>query len=67
MISMKELIPKPASAFLLINCPKCNTENIVYSHTTTIIKCKSCKNLLAKNTGGRASILGQIAKRLDNP
>jgi small subunit ribosomal protein S27e len=67
VMSMKELTPKPASAFLLVNCPKCNTENIVYSHTTTAIKCKSCKNLLAKNTGGHANVIGQIVKKLDNP
>ncbi len=68
MILMKEeLIPKPRSMFLLVNCNKCNAENIVYSHTTTHIRCKSCKTLIAKNTGGYAKIFGEIVERLDNP
>ncbi|RMF31540.1 MAG: 30S ribosomal protein S27e [Candidatus Nitrosothermus koennekii] len=61
------LIPKPASQFLLVKCSKCGEETIIYSHTTTNRNCKSCNELLAESTGGKARIYGEIVKRLDNP
>ena len=64
---MKEniLIPKPNSAFLNIECLKCQEKNIIYSHTTSNIYCKSCKELLAERSGGKAKINGNILNSLD--
>lgn len=62
-----DVIPKPASRFLLVICEKCKKESIVYSHTTRKIYCKGCGELLASNTGGKAIINAKIIKRLDNP
>jgi small subunit ribosomal protein S27e len=64
---MKEnvLIPKPNSAFLNIQCSKCGENNIVYSHTTSNIYCKSCNELLAERSGGKAKINGNLTGTLD--
>ena len=59
------LIPLPRSSFLLVKCPRCGAERVVYSHSTTPIKCKSCGELLVIPAGGKARILGEIVKRLD--
>jgi small subunit ribosomal protein S27e len=64
---MKEniLIPKPNSAFLNIQCSKCEETNIIYSHTTSNIFCKSCNELLAERSGGKAKINGNLISALD--
>lgn len=64
---MKEniLIPQPNSNFLHIKCSKCEEKNIVYSHTTTNIYCKSCNEILAVRSGGRAKITGDLIDHLD--
>ncbi len=60
------LIPIPRSMFLLVQCTKCNAERVIYSHTTTDIKCGNCGRLLAKSTGGKALIHGKVITRLDS-
>jgi small subunit ribosomal protein S27e len=64
---MKEniLIPKPNSAFLNIQCSKCGENNIIYSHTTSNIYCKSCNELIAERSGGKAKINGNTISALD--
>lgn len=64
---MKEniLIPKPNSTFLQIQCSKCEEKTIVYSHTTSNIYCKSCNELLAERSGGKAKINGNLTGTLD--
>ncbi len=59
------LIPLPRSSFLLVKCPNCGAERVVFSHTKVVIKCPNCGAELARPTGGRAEILGEIVKRLD--
>jgi small subunit ribosomal protein S27e len=58
-------IPKPKSSFLLIACPNCGKEVVVYSHTTTDIKCKTCKTSIAEKTGSRAMLRNKEYKKLD--
>ena len=53
------LDPKPNSKFLKVNCKECEQENIVYSHATTAIMCKSCGNIITKPTGSKARIMGK--------
>ena len=59
------LIPKPNSAYLNIECSKCQEKNIIYSHTTSNIYCKSCNELLAERSGGKAKINGNLLNTLD--
>ena len=64
---MKEsiLIPQPNSNFLHIKCSNCEEKNIIYSHTTTNIHCKSCNEILAVKSGGKAKISGDLINPLD--
>ena len=55
------LIPEPSSKFLKINCKECEKENIVYSHASTSVTCKSCGNIIAEPTGSKARIVGKIS------
>ena len=55
------LIPEPNSKFLKVNCKECEKENIVYSHASTSVTCKSCGNVIAKPTGSKAQIIGKIS------
>lgn len=58
-------VPKPRSNFLLVACPNCGKETVVFSHTTTDIKCKTCKTLIAEKTGSRAMLHNKEFKKLD--
>ncbi len=60
----RTLIPEPNSKFLKVNCKECNEENIVYSHASTHVTCKSCGNTIAKPTGSKAQISGKISETL---
>ena len=55
-----ELIPRPSSAFLRVRCRTCESEQIVFSHTTHIINCRTCGETLAEPTGGKAKINGPV-------
>jgi small subunit ribosomal protein S27e len=60
----RTLIPEPNSKFLKVNCKECEEENIVYSHASTPITCKSCGNTITKPTGSKAQIIGKISETL---
>jgi len=45
------LIPEPNSKFLKISCKECEKENIVYSHASTPVTCKSCGNVIVDLRG----------------
>jgi small subunit ribosomal protein S27e len=59
------LIPKPKSNFLSVQCTSCKEKQVIFSHSTSDINCKSCGNPIAKKTGGRANVLGEILTTLD--
>ena len=59
------LIPEPNSKFQKIKCSECEEEQIVYSHTTTVIKCNSCGNPIAQPTGSKAILFGKISETID--
>ncbi len=59
------LLPRPKSKFLRVKCPKCGNEQIIFSHATTNILCRVCGEQLAKSTGGRAQISGQVVGVLE--
>ena len=54
------LIPEPNSKFLKISCKECEKENIVYSHASTPVTCKSCGNVIAEPRGSKARITGKV-------
>jgi len=55
------LIPEPNSKFLKVNCKECEKENIVYSHASTSVTCKSCGNVISEPSGSKARIIGKIS------
>jgi small subunit ribosomal protein S27e len=46
--------------FIKIKCPDCGTETVTYSRGSTEVKCPVCNAVLAKPTGGKYEISGQI-------
>jgi small subunit ribosomal protein S27e len=57
---MPELIPKPKSEFLKVECPDCNKVQRIFNHASTEVRCLVCNCLLAKPSSGKATILGKI-------
>jgi small subunit ribosomal protein S27e len=56
----ENLIPRPNSRFLRVRCRDCESEQIIFSSTTHLIKCRTCGEVLAEPTGGKANIKGLI-------
>ncbi len=65
MRKSRDPIPKPRSSFLLVKCPDCGEERIVFSSSTKEVGCRGCGRKLSESRGGRAVILGPILKKLD--
>lgn len=61
----KTLVPIPRSRFLLVRCPECGNEQVVFSHAATVVSCRVCGRVLAKPTGGKAALEAQVLKVLD--
>ena len=55
------LIPKPGSKFQKVKCKECDEVNIVYSHASTSVTCKSCGIVIAEPTGAVATLHGEIS------
>ena len=60
MSTWEDLIPRPASRFLRVRCRSCESEQIIFSHTTRLIRCRTCGEVLAEPTGGKAKINGPV-------
>ena len=57
-------IPEPNSRFQKVKCAQCEEEQIIYSHTSTVIKCNSCGNTIAEPTGSIAKIFGKVSESI---
>ncbi len=57
-------IPMPRSKFLVVKCPKCGNEQIVFNKASTIVRCNTCGEVIARPTGGKAEILGKVVESL---
>ena len=55
------LIPEPSSKFQKVKCKECDEENIVYSHASSVVTCKSCGNVIAEPSGAVATLNGEIS------
>jgi len=60
----KILVPQPKSRFLLVRCPNCGNEQVVFSHSTFPARCLICGTQLVIPRGGKAKIQAQILKIL---
>lgn len=48
-------------SFIKIKCPDCGTETTTYARGSTEVKCSVCNTVIAKPTGGKFEINGQIS------
>ena len=60
----KILVPTPKSRFVLVRCPDCGNEQVVFDHASMEVKCLLCGRVLAKPTGGKARIEAEILQVL---
>ena len=60
----KQLVPQPRSIFLRVKCPDCGNEQVLFSHASSVVKCLVCGRVLAKPSGGKAVIEGEVIKEL---
>jgi small subunit ribosomal protein S27e len=58
------LIPEPKSKFLVVRCPNCGNEQVVFSLATFPARCIICGTQLVTPTGGKAKLNGQIVRIL---
>lgn len=57
-------IPEPRSRFLVVRCPNCGNEQVVFSHATFPARCIICGAQLVTPRGGKARIHGQVLRVL---
>ncbi|ADG13441.1 Ribosomal protein S27E [Methanocaldococcus infernus ME] len=62
---MEDIIPKPRSKFLKVQCPECNNEQIIFDRPATIVKCLACGKVLAEPRGGKGKIMAKIIEVLE--
>lgn len=65
MKKRKILIPMPKSKFILVKCPDCENEQVIFNHATTEVKCLICGRTLARPSGGKAIIETRIVRVLE--
>ena len=65
MKKRKILIPYPKSRFVLVKCPDCENEQVIFDRVSTTVHCLMCGRVLARPTGGKALIEGKILKVFD--
>ncbi len=65
MKKRKILIPYPKSRFVLVKCPDCENEQVIFDRASTTVQCLMCGRVLARPTGGKAIIEGKVIKVFD--
>ncbi len=53
--------PKQAP-FVVVKCPDCSSEQVVFSRPSTKVQCVICGSLLASPTGGVAKFRSEILR-----
>lgn len=65
MGQFRELLPRPRSKFLQVKCPRCGNTQLVFSHSSLMVECRVCKELLVQPKGGKAIIKGEVLTELE--
>ena len=65
MSEWEKVLPKPRSKFLRVKCPDCGNEQTIFSHATNLVSCNVCGAPLAKPSGGKIEVKGEIVAVLD--
>jgi small subunit ribosomal protein S27e len=58
------VVPKPRSKFLSVRCPDCSNVQVLFNKCATEVKCQVCGATLARPTGGKAEIRGEVSEVL---
>ncbi|HKZ48672.1 MAG TPA: 30S ribosomal protein S27e [Thermoplasmata archaeon] len=53
------------SSFLKVKCPDCGNEQAVFDRAASVVTCLVCGTTLAKPTGGRAAVRGEVLGALE--
>ncbi len=64
MSETEHLTPRSKSNFILVRCPSCGNEQVVFDSAATVVKCAVCGEVLAEPSGGKAKIRGEALKIL---
>uniref|UniRef100_A0A7J3ZJT3 Small ribosomal subunit protein eS27 n=1 Tax=Fervidicoccus fontis TaxID=683846 RepID=A0A7J3ZJT3_9CREN len=65
MVKRRQIsIPEPRSRFMLVRCPSCGNEQVVFSHATFPARCIVCGHQLLTSRGGKARVNAQLVKIL---
>lgn len=48
--------------FVEVNCPDCNNKQIIFVKCATKVQCQACGATLAKPTGGKSDIKGEVVE-----
>jgi len=51
---------KANAKFLRVRCTGCGNEQLVYSHASTVVRCRVCEKTLAIPHGGKAELKGVV-------
>ena len=54
-----------AGSFYLVTCPDCENEQIVFGKAASEVTCQVCGHTLARPTGGKAAIEGDVADTVE--
>jgi small subunit ribosomal protein S27e len=46
--------------FVAVECPDCENEQVVFEKAATAVACEVCGHTLARPTGGKADIEGEV-------
>jgi small subunit ribosomal protein S27e len=54
-----------AGNFYTVACPDCENERVVFSRAATEVACQVCGHTLARPTGGKAAIEGDVVETVE--
>ena len=54
-----------AGSFYRVRCPDCENEQIVFDRAATAVTCAVCGHTLARPTGGKATLEGEVVETVE--
>ena len=51
--------------FVKVKCEGCKNEQVIFSKPSGEVKCLVCGEVLARNRGGKAEIVGKVLKSVE--
>lgn len=56
---------EPVSKFVRVRCAKCKNEQVIFGKAATQVDCLVCQEPLAKSSGGKTKVTGQVLEVLE--